>query len=529
MQAIYRGYLGTYNNANGDSKEEHIILLTDRAIYRPGQTVYIKGIAVTMGLDSAHVLANRSYEMVARDANQQVLVKKAVRTNEFGSFTTDFVLPPVCLNGTFRIQVSKQSCTFRVEEYKRPTFDITFEKQAKSYKLGDNIQVKGAAMSYSGVPLSDRQVTYTVTRIKHCWWSDNSSEEIASGKVETDANGLFAIPFKLQSDEEKQEDEEEMIYYDYRVTATVTNVAGETESSVTSLSAGNRSLILELQIENRLCKDNPIVATMDVHNLDGVAMTENVAYSLYKVLDGKKASAATFSGQFQSNCKETCDWRHLPSGSYWLEASVKDKEGREVKNEKKIVLFSMSDKRPAEVSPLWYYAENTAFDSAHPADFCFGTSEKDAYILMNVCAKNQILESRTFVLSDSIVRFNYPYRDSYGDGLAINFCFVKDGNVYQQQVTLEKHQPVQKLILKWDVFRDKLRPGQKEEWKLTVKTPQGKPVDAEMLALMYDASLDKIWKNAPNFALSYRRNIPYFRWNYRSADWQWYACTWNYK
>ena len=158
-----------------------------------------------------------------------------------------------------------------------------------------------------------------------------------------------------------------------------------------------------------------------------------------------------------------------------LKAVVKDGQGKDVTADANTILFAWEDKRPPVETPVWFYEANTEFDAAYPAKFCFGTSEKDAYVMMNVFSGNELLESKVLNLSDTIVHFYYPYKESYGDGVFINFCLVRDGQVYQEQVRLKKRLPDKTLTMKWEVFRDKLRPGQKEEWKLTIHTPQGQP------------------------------------------------------
>ena len=146
------------------------------------------------------------------------------------------------------------------------------------------------------------------------------------------------------------------------------------------------------------------------------------------------------------------------SGEYLLVMSAKDDQGREVTNKEEVILFSTADKRPPVNIPVWYYAENTSFDAAHPAVFYLGTSKKDAYVMMNLFSGNTMLESRILRLSDSIERFEFPYKESYGNGLSATFCFVKDGGVNQQTVRMTKRLPDKTLTMKWEVFRDKLRP-----------------------------------------------------------------------
>ena len=511
FQGIYGGNYGYY----GDERKvsEAMTLLTDRSLYRPGQTVYVKGIAYTQTSDTANVIPNKEYTVILTDANNQEVGQKKVRTNEFGSFTTDFVLPSAVLNGMFSLQAGEGRMSFRVEDYKRPTFDITFEKQQGSYKLGDEVQVKGKVESYSGVLLQNLPVQYTVKRSTYSLWRIAESTQIASGEVTANENGEFTIPVRLkESDAYKNNDR---VYYRYTIEATVTNVAGETQSSTDVISAGSRSLVLLPELENKICKDKPVELTFKAQNLNGQPVEVEGTYRLFLAKDKEwkqLEETPALTGKFTSNKEMTLDWKNLPSGPYVLKVSAKDNQGKEVTADANTIIFSSNDKRPPIQTPVWFYEANAEFDAAHPAVFCFGTSEKDAYVMMNVFSGNKLLESKAMNLSDTIVRYTYPYKESYGDGVLVTFCMVRDGQVYQEQARLKKRLPDKTLTMKWDVFRDKLRPGQKEEWKLTIKTPQGLPADAEMLATMYDASLDKIWNQKQNFSVYYNQIIPYSNW-----------------
>lgn len=510
-QGIYGGSFGYYGDEN--KATESMTLLTDRSLYRPGQTVYVKGIAYTQKSDTANVIPNKNYTVVLLDANNQEVGQKSVRTNEYGSFTADFALPSACLNGMFSLTAGEGRTSIRVEDYKRPTFDITFEKQTESYKLGDEVQVKGKIQSYSGVLLQDLPVKYTVKRSTYSFWRISESTQIASGEVTADENGEFTIPVRLEeSDAYKNNDK---VYYRYSVEATATNVAGETQSSTDVISAGSRSLVLQTELQDKTCKDKPFSIVFKAQNLNGEPVEVKGNYALYPANEKDfKVSGETpvATGTFTSNEEMTLDWKNIPSGAYVLKASVKDNQGKEVTAEANTVLFSREDKRPPVQSTVWFYAPNTEFDTAHPAVFCFGTSEKDAYVMMNVFCGDKLLESKALNLSDTIMRFTYPYQESYGDGIFVNFCMVRDGQVYQEQVQVKKRLPDKTLAMKWEVFRDKLRPGQKEEWKLTIKTPQGQAANAEMLATMYDASLDKIWNRRQNFQVYYNQILPYSNW-----------------
>ena len=509
-QFIPAGGIGRFTN---EEVKENVILLTDRALYRPGQTVYVKGIAYKQELDSAHVISNKEYTITLISANAQEVGKKTLRTNEYGSFTTTFTLPSICLNGRFILKVPNGEVDIHVEDYKRPTFDITFEKQQGSYQLGDEVLVKGKVQAFSGILLQNLPVKYKIMRLDYNLWHFTDVVQMASGEVVANDKGEFTIPVRLE--ENKRYENDDKRYYHYKIETTVTNASGETQMSTHIIAAGNRSLNLQAVCEERACKDDSVEVMFRVQNLNMQPIEMEGTYRLFRSKDKlmkELEEVAAVTGTFISNKAMKFDWRNLPSGAYVLKMSGKDSQDKEVTVDTGIVLFSADDRRPPVETPSWFYESNVKFDAMHPAVFYFGTSEKNAHVMINIFNETESLESRILNLSDSIVRFEYPYQTSYGDGITVNICMVKDGKIYQEQARLEKRIPQKKLSMKWEVFRDKLSPGQKEEWKLTIKTPQGQPANAEMLATMYDASLDKIWSNQPMYFLPYMRRIPSIRW-----------------
>lgn len=510
----------TYQYENNQGSEEQVSLLTDRALYRPGQTVYVKGIVYAQQGDTAQVVTGRDVTLSLLDANREEIAKQELRTNDFGSFTANFILPQACLNGVFTLQTQQGTTHIRVEEYKRPTFDITFNRPTDSYSLGDKIELTGTVATFSGVTLQNLPIQYTVTRYQRFGWRgmpgmNANNNPIASGSVTLTDEGKFSIPVSLIGEANDQQDRV-MEYYSFQVDVTVTSVSGETQSSSFNLAVGNRSLLLGSDLNGRICTDSTIQTRFSATNLNGELVAVEGTVQLFLVTDvklEKVAEKAAYTGTFTSNKETRLDsWSALPSGTYVLLLSAKDNQGRAVEFKTTLVLFSTKDTRPATHSPLWYYAVNTKFDAQHPATFYFGTSFEETYVLMDVFCGDRLLESKRIQLTDSIQRFDYPYQESYGNGLFITFCFVKENVLYQEEVSLSKRLADKELSLRWDVFRDKLRPGQEEEWKLTIRTPQGAPAVAEMLATMYDASLDEIWKQKQELMLYYHLPLPRTYW-----------------
>lgn len=498
-------YMNRPNNNNKNTDWKTIALLTDRSLYRPGQTVYIKGIAYKQNGDSAYVLEGIDYEVTLLDTNRKQLATKKVRTNDFGSFTAEFVLPEACLNGMFSVQTNDPRSTtfFRVEEYKRPTFEITFTPVSEAYRLGDKVVLKGNVKAFNGMMIQDVPLTYTVNRRdpRINYWI-GSEKPLLADTIQLNANGDFAIPLTLDAPARTADVFGNV--YTYSIEAVVTDEAGETQTASYNLLAGPKAYSFNVNLPQYICKEDSMSFTFGVDNLMSIPQKVKGTYKLYSVKNmiaksEKESKQVVLEGDFIANQHQDFSaWSKLPSGNYSLELSVRDSLGREENSgeyaSNRFLLFSKKDTRPAAFTNFFYYKENEEFDAQHPAAFLLGTSYKDAYILMDVFCDQKRVDSRVLQLNDTIIRMEYPYKESYGNGVTILFNFVKGGEMYNQQIYLKKRQPERTLDMKWEVFRDRLRPGQKEEWKLVIKTPQGMPAAAEMLATMYDASLDKIFK-----------------------------------
>ena len=506
-QSVYMNR--SYNNKK-DADWRQVALLTDRSLYRPGQTVHVKGIAYKQNNDSAHVLQGVDYELSLLDVNRKEIATKKVRTNDFGSFAAEFVLPAACLNGMFSIQTKnpQSSVTFRVEEYKRPTFEITFTPVSEAYRLGEKVVLKGNVKAFNGMTVQDVPLAYTVTRRDPRLSSWNSSiKPLLADTIQLDANGDFAIPLTLDApagDTDKYGN-----LYTYDVVAVVTDEAGETQTASYNLLAGTKAYSFDVRLPQYICKEDSMFFTFGVNNMMGIPQNIEGSYRLYPLTAPKQP---VLEGGFMANKPQDFSaWSKLPSGNYRLELSVRDSLGREENSgeygSNRFLLFSKNDKRPAAFTDFFYYKENEEFDAQHPAAFLLGTSYQDAYVLMDVFCDRKRIESRVLQLNDAIIRMEYPYKEAYGEGVTMFFSFVKGGELYSRQVYLTKRQPERTLDMKWEVFRDRLRPGQEEEWKLVIKTPQGMPAAAEMLATMYDASLDKIYNRNQLLRVFYPTNL----------------------
>lgn len=503
-----------------ESKRKEVLqLFTDRSIYRPGQTVYVSGLAYEMEKDSTRVLADKKYTVSLYDANNNETGKVEVRTNGFGSFSGQFVLPSPCLTGYFSLRAADTSVSFKVEEYKRPTFDVTFEPVKVEYQVGDSIEVVGMAKTFAGAPVQNARVHYNISRsYAWVWRFMGRGSARWEGEAMTDADGKFSVPVHFEIDSDRRESP--LWYYTYNIQADVTDGAGETQQANLSLPLGSTSMVLNMDnLPDNLVKEKKLEIKLTAMNLSGEPVDTPVTYQVVEMEEQKdgqeKEGRKVLTGTVEANKSFVPEAIYaLPSGNYRLKLSAKDTQGRECTASKNFLLFSLNDKRPPFVITDWFYQDGLEFDAASPATIYIGSSEKNVYLLYDVFAGNKRLESKRIQLSDSVISFRFPYKKEYGDGILVSMAFVKDGRLYSHNARIMKPAPEKKLQLKWTTFRDKLRPGQQEEWKLTVLYPDGRPAEAEMLATMYDASLDKIYSaHKLDFGVDFHYVVPLTYWN----------------
>ncbi len=500
-------------------KKEVLQLFTDRSIYRPGQTVYVSGLAYEMEKDSTRVLADKKYTVSLYDANNNETGKVEVWTNGFGSFSGQFVLPSPCLTGYFSLRAADTSVSFKVEEYKRPTFDVTFEPVKVEYQVGDSIEVAGMAKTFAGAPVQNARVHYNISRSYAWFWRFMGRGSARwEGEAMTDADGKFTVPVHFEIDSDRRESP--LWYYTYNIQADVTDGAGETQQANLSLPLGSTSMVLNMDnLPDNWVKEKKLEIKLTAMNLSGEPVDTPVTYQVVEMEEQKdgqeKEGRKVLTGTVEANKSFIPEAIYaLPSGNYRLKLSAKDTQGRECTASKNFLLFSLNDKRPPFVITDWFYQDGLEFDAASPATIYIGSSEKNVYLLYDVFAGNKRLESKRIQLSDSVVSFRFPYKKEYGDGILVSMAFVKDGRLYSHNARIMKPAPEKKLQLKWTTFRDKLRPGQQEEWKLTVLYPDGRPAEAEMLATMYDASLDKIYSaHKLDFGVDFHYVVPLTYWN----------------
>lgn len=475
-------------------------VFTDRRLYRPGQTVHVSLVAYDeIGRETTKTVADRNINIALKDANGKEIGNAKVKTDSFGVATTDFVIPENVKNGTFRITTDNQySASITVEEYVRPTFEVTINKPEIAYKDGDTLTVTGSAKTYSGIAVSNAKVAYTIRR-NNCWWwrAEYDNTELLEDTVVTDASGNFCMkmPMLLPKRNNGKKPYWLPMFYSIKATAVVTDLAGESHEAQISLPLSNCSTVLTSNIEDKYVKtDKPIEVVFTRRNNAGTEIEGEVSIEI----DGKEHEKAVCGKSYVIPM-------YLPSGSHSIRAIC----GTDT-IEKKFVLFSLEDKVPAIETKNWWYTTGKNF----PATIQFGTCDKDVHAVYALFSGNKMIESGSLELDSSVVTRNFEYKKEYGDGICYTIAWVRNGECYSHCHTITRALPNKDLKINWTTFRNKLEPGQKEEWKLSVTDNEGKPANANVMAVLYDMSLDAIkphsWFLLDNRLLS----VPFFIWQF---------------
>ena len=494
--------------ANSPAARQEARLYTDRAIYRPGQKVHVGGIVYNREGDSFNTLYDQKITLKLLDANAKEIATKEVASDEYGAFGADFSLPQSCLPGRFRISAKGFADTgFSVEEYKRPTFEVEISKPDVAYNIGDTISAKGTALTYTGIGVAGARVTYEVNCNMRPWIvSRNAANAIFRDTTTTDDKGNFTIRIPLTPAEQNGPVFRNIARY-FTANVTVTSPDGESQNATSRITVGKEPAVLACDLPGLVQKSNVSRVTFSLDNASGTPLDGKGEYIIYK---GKeKVASATFEA---NKAVEIPALRQLPSGKYLIEAEVPGVTDSSSALRFNFMIFSLDDKRPADSTEIWTYATSDVLPRDSDVTVQIGTSMHDVVGFYDVIGNGKLLESRQIPMSDTIINLKYRYKEEYGDGVAITFGFMRDGVLYSNVRQLRKPEPDKRLRFKWTTFRNRLQPGKKEEWSLSVYEPDGSPAKASAIAALYDASLDKFAKNYWNASLGFYRIVPVGNW-----------------
>lgn len=504
-----------------DDKIKHQ-LFTDRSIYRPGQTVHASAISyiVKKGLDASVPGKSMELNFILRDANWKQVAEQKATTDEYGTASVDFELPKEGQTGLYSISVNGTATKYvRVEEYKRPTFEITFPKVNEKYNWGDTVVVKASAKTYSGVPVQGAKVAYQVTRRNQLWWwgAGSAGQLVKTDSCVTREDGTFdvEIPLEASLSGKDEADMSEFMriarFFNFEVSAIVTDISGESHEGVMSLPLGTKPTILTVNLPKRIETDSLKTVTFAYRNASGMPISSRLKYRIdkgeWKDADANAPVSIKEYASSASSASSSLVWK---SGVHQLEAIC----GQDTLQQK-FTLFSMKDTHPVEPTTEWYYQTAKTFPrDGKPVYIQVGSSENGAHIVYSIIAGNKLLEKGAWELGDSIVTLPFTYKEEYASGIVLNYSFVKQGKCYTRMMSIARPLPEKKLNIAWKTFRNRLTPGQKEEWTLKITTPDGKPAKAQLMSVLYDKSLDQIAPHFWNLSLGFYQSLPNCYWKH---------------
>ena len=484
-------------------------LFTDRSIYRPGQKVHATAVShiVKKGLDASVPGKSMELKFILRDANWKQVAEQKATTDEYGTASVDFELPMEGKTGMFSISVNGQASEYiRVEEYKRPTFEITFPKVNERYTWGDTVVVKATAKTYAGVPVQGAKVEYQVTRRNQMWWRGASSSDklVKTDSTVTREDGTFEVEIPLEVAESEKDDFMRIArFFNFDVSAVVTDISGESHEGEMSLPLGTKSTAFSADMPKRIEVDSLKTVTFAYRNASGMPISSMLKY---RIDEGEwKVAEANAPIAIKEYAASTFVWK---SGVHQLEAIC----GTDTLQQK-FTLFSMKDTHPMEPTTEWYYKTSKTFPrDGKPVYVQVGSSENGAHIVYSIIAGNKLLEKGAWELGDSIVTLPFTYKEEYASGVVINYSFVKNGECYARTISISRPLPEKKLNIAWKTFRDRLTPGQKEKWTLQITTPDGKPAKAQLMSVLYDKSLDQLAEHSWKMSLGFSQWLPSCYW-----------------
>ena len=500
--------------------EDKYQVYTDRAIYRPGQKVHVTAISyiVKKGLDASVLGKSKELKFVLSDANWKLVAEQKATTDDYGTASVDFELPQGGQTGMYHVSVNDRANSFfRVEEYKRPTFEITFPKVNEKYNWGDTVVVKASAKTYAGIPVQGAKVAYQVTRRNQLWWwgAGSAGQLVKTDSCVTREDGTFDVEIPLEAflsgkDEADMSDFMRIArFFNFEVSAIVTDISGESHEGVMSLPLGTKPTILTVNLPKRIEADSLKTVTFAYRNASGMPISCRLKYRIDKGewKDAEANAPVSIKEYASSSASSSLVWK---SGIHQLEAIC----GQDTLQQK-FTLFSMKDTHPVEPTTEWYYQTAKTFPrDGKPVYIQVGSSENGAHIVYSIIAGNKLLEKGAWELGDSIVTLPFTYKEEYASGIVLNYSFVKQGKCYTRMMSIARPLPEKKLNIAWKTFRNRLTPGQKEEWTLKITTPDGKPAKAQLMSVLYDKSLDQIAPHSWNLSLGFYQSLPNCYWKH---------------
>jgi hypothetical protein len=478
--------------------KQQLQIYTDRSIYRPGQMVYIGAVVYNQKNWEASVDAGSDLKLTFTDTKGNKLAEHQLKSDEFGVISDSILLPKDAAPGSYRVRIGDKSYSIRVEEYRRPTFSVEMDPTPAISLPADSICVTGRAMTYSGVPVVNAQVTGVVKFYRGFWLQRvSTNDKEAFDTIYTDAEGRFSIPVSLDFIKKNDLKDANVV-----LSVDVLSKQGETEQAEQTIRLSSKAYALRGDIRTRQDKDMLKPWFFELCASTGAKVEGDI---VCRILEGKDSEKAKFVVPANKSVMPS-ELKALPSGVYKLMSEYVN--GKDTaRYEQSIELFSLSDTHLVGQKDISIYTPCDTFAIGRPAKVQIGTSLKEAWIYLAMIHHHQVFLDTLIAVRDTAFVWEIPYKEEYGDGIAIKAALYHRG-LKSAGTNLYLSLPEKKLYGKWETFRNRLRPGQQEEWKLSLRHADGTAAKANVMLSMYDASLDAIRNHRMDFTLFYSYRIP---------------------
>lgn len=544
---------------------EETVFFLDRAIYRPGQLLFFKGLCLRRKgeLSSPEILANQSVQVILRNANYEEVAKASFTTNAYGTFSGTFTIPLDGLTGQLRLEssIGSSSQSFRVEEYKRPRFETALLPLEGAARLGQTVVVKGEAKNFAGNPVDGATVNYRVVRTVRYpwrwWWrgtgASSAAQEITRGQTTTDAQGGFLISFNAAPDLSVSADD--LPEYQFEVHADVVDITGETHSAQRSVMVGYRALHLTSKLPEEIDRQVTSKVVVQATNLDGQAVDVPGTVQLFRLAApanwftqrywelpdrqtipeavfkkefpwfafGKEddpatweKGAAVWNTSFHTGQSDTVPvpFASFSTGYYLLVLQATDADGQAVEKQYFFQLFDAAAKIGPQPKPVWVAWNQPVAEPGQTASLQLFNDKNQTPVFVELCRGQEILKA-LWVKPNGWTTLDWVVSEADRGNMYASVTYVHQNRDFSEAFTLQVPWTNKDLQISYETFRDKLLPGQQEEWRMRISGPLAEKVSAEMLAAMYDASLDQFVPHSWRLNLFHSYSSPNIRWNAR--------------
>lgn len=523
-----RDTYSTYPARDDPFPNRKTVFFTDRSLYRPGQTIRYKGICIHTDTvaDDYRTLGRVRLTVVFRDTNGQEIERRQHQCNDYGAFSGSFTAPRDRLMGRMSLIVEGEPsgyASFNVEEYKRPKFQVELNPPAEAPRLNTEVIVPGKATAYTGAAVGGANVEWRVVRQVRfpiwCWWArwsypTSEAQAIAHGSTVTEADGTFSIPFTAKPDLAILAEDEPV--FEFLVHADVTDTTGETRSDARYVRAGYTALQATIQAVAWQTPDSPVELTVQTSSLDGEPESADGIVRVYALRQPERVVrprilSDTYYDEPDASDPETWELGELigehpfqtdaqgravlpvalEAGIYRAMLDTQDRFGKPVAARHTIKVVDPAAERFNVRLANHFAAPKWSVEPGESFLALWGTGYETGRAFVELECRGRVLRAWWTQGDRTQETIEEPVTEDMRGGFTLRVTYVRQNRAYVNERIVDVPWTNKELTIRWEHFRSLLEPGQEDVWTAVITGPDAGAAVAEMVAGMYDASLDQ--------------------------------------